>query len=443
MVHLIVQISKYLMILLFLIYTYLCFHIFRFSDRPKKQKRIYEKQRVYMLLIHFDGFLVLYVTTLDLKIAAFYVAQLILFEGIYLIYHLFYKKASELVLNNMIMLLSIGMIILTRISLAKAIRQFIFLTAGSVLALLIPVILQKMSVFRRLTWVYAGIGILALLAVCVMGSYSYGAKLSISFGGISIQPSEFVKILFVFFTACMFYRDTEFKTIIETTVMAAAYVLVLVLSKDLGSALIFFLTYLTMLFVATGSYLYLFSGLLCGSGASVVAYWLFAHVRTRVAAWKNPWADIDNRGYQITQSLFAIGTGGWFGMGLYQGMPYKIPVVEKDFVFAAISEELGGIFALCMLLICLGCFLQFVLLAARMQALFYKLIAFGLAMVYAVQVFLTVGGVTKFIPSTGVTLPLVSYGGSSVLSTFIIFGVIQGLYILKQNDEEDYEKDID
>ena len=117
--------------------------------------------------------------------------------------------------------------------------------------------------------------------------------------------------------------------------------------------------------------------------------------------------------------------------------------MEKDFVFAAISEELGGIFALCMLLICLGCFLQFVLLAARMQALFYKLIAFGLAMVYAVQVFLTVGGVTKFIPSTGVTLPLVSYGGSSVLSTFIIFGVIQGLYILKQNDEEDYEKDID
>lgn len=130
-------------------------------------------------------------------------------------------------------------------------------------------------------------------------------------------------------------------------------------------------------------------------------------------------------------------------MGLYQGMPYKIPVVEKDFVFAAISEELGGIFALCVLLICLGCFLQFVLLAARMQALFYKLIAFGLAMVYAVQVFLTVGGVTKFIPSTGVTLPLVSYGGSSVLSTFIIFGVIQGLYILKRNDEEDYEEEFD
>ena len=120
---------------------------------------------------------------------------------------------------------------------------------------------------------------------------------------------------------------------------------------------------------------------------------------------------------------------------------WAFPVVEKDFVFAAISEELGGIFAICVLLICLGCFLQFMMVAARMQALFYKLIAFGLGMEYLVQVFLTVGGVIKFIPSTGVTLPLVSYGGSSVLGTFIVFGVVQGLYILKKNDEEDYEEE--
>ncbi len=170
----------------------------------------------------------------------------------------------------------------------------------------------------------------------------------------------------------------------------------------------------------------------------MLAYRLFAHVRVRVEAWRNPWADIDNRGYQITQSLFAIGTGGWFGMGLYQGMPYKIPVVEKDFIFAAVSEELGAIFALCVLLICLGCFLQFMMIAASMQALFYKLIAFGLGVEYFIQVFLTVGGVIKFIPSTGVTLPFVSYGGSSILATFILFGVIQGLYILKKNDEENY-----
>ncbi len=276
--------------------------------------------------------------------------------------------------------------------------------------------------------------------VWIVGNNSYGAQLSVTLGGFSFQPSEFVKISFVFFVAAVFYHSTDLVSVGVATAVAAAHVLVLVLSKDLGSALLFFVTYLTMLFVATSNWLYLLAGAASGCGASVLAYQLFSHVRTRVAAWKNPWADIDNRGYQVAQSLFAIGTGGWFGMGLYQGMPYKIPVVEKDFVFAAISEELGGIFAICVLLICVGCFLQFMLVATRMQAIFYKLIAFGLGMEYLVQVFLTVGGVIKFIPSTGVTLPLVSYGGSSILSTFLVFGVIQGLYILKKNDEEDYEE---
>ena len=126
-------------------------------------------------------------------------------------------------------------------------------------------------------------------------------------------------------------------------------------------------------------------------------------------------------------------------MGLYQGMPYKIPVVEKDFVFAAVSEELGGIFAICILLICLGCFLQFMMIAGRMQALFYKLIAFGLGTTYIVQVFLTIGGATKFIPMTGVTLPLVSYGGSSVMCTILMLAIIQGLYILREDEDEQIE----
>ena len=142
-----------------------------------------------------------------------------------------------------------------------------------------------------------------------------------------------------------------------------------------------------------------------------------------------------NEGYQIVQSLFAIGTGGWFGMGLYQGMPDKIPVVEQDFVFAAISEELGGVFALCLLLVCVSCYLMFLNIAMQIKDQFYKLIALGLGTVYGFQVFLTIGGVTKFIPSTGVTLPLVSYGGSSLLSTTIIFAIIQGLYILRQDEE--------
>ena len=123
-------------------------------------------------------------------------------------------------------------------------------------------------------------------------------------------------------------------------------------------------------------------------------------------------------------------------MGLYQGMPKKIPVVDKDFVFAAISEEMGALFAICVLLICLGCFLQFIMIACEMEAAFYRLLAFGLGMMYATQVFLAVGGTLKFIPSTGVTLPFVSYGGSSVVSTWLMFGVIQGLYVLKRQDAE-------
>ena len=213
----------------------------------------------------------------------------------------------------------------------------------------------------------------------------------------------------------------------QFVIVAALHVLVLVLSKDLGSALIFFVAYMTMLFVATSSYLWFGAGIAGGSLAAVAAYYLFPHVRRRVEAWADPWSDIANKGYQVAQALFAIGTGGWFGMGLYRGMPEKIPVVDKDFVFAAISEEMGALYALCVLFLCLGCYMQFML------------IAFGLGSVYITQVFLTIGGVTKFIPSTGVTLPLVSYGGSSIVSTFIIFQVIQGLYVLKRGEEEEEE----
>lgn len=307
------------------------------------------------------------------------------------------------------------------------------------LAWAIPYIMERVWQLYKLQWLYAGVGILVLFTVYAAGNESFGAQLSLTIGGISIQPSEFVKLTFVFFTASMFYQSTDFRAVAAATAVAAVHVLIMVLSKDLGGALIFFTTYLLMLFVATSNWFYLGLGTLLGTGAAVGAYQMFAHVRRRVLAWSNPWADIDNKGYQITQSLFAIGTGGWFGMGLCQGMPGKIPVVEKDFIFAAVSEEMGGIFAICVLLICLGCFIQFMMIAASMQAVFYKLIAFGLGIEYISQVFLTVGGVTKFIPSTGVTLPFVSYGGSSILSTFILFGIIQGLYILKRNDEEELD----
>lgn len=439
MVNVIIEVSKYLLILLIAVYTYLNFSYFRFHDE-RRQNRTCGRQNAAMFLMHFVAYVILFLKSEDERVVLFYLAQLIFFAAYIGLYRLFYRNMSRILVNNMCMLLCVGFIILTRLSFDKAVRQFLIVAVSALVTWIIPFIMDRVWQLAKIPWVYGGLGLMLLILVWLVGNNSFGAQLSVNIAGIAFQPSEFVKISFVFFVATMFYRSAGLKTVILTTAMAAAHVLVLVLSKDLGSALIFFVTYLTMLFVATTNWMYLFTGLLSGCGASVLAYALFSHVRTRVAAWRNPWSDIDNRGYQITQSLFAIGTGGWFGMGLYQGMPYKIPVVEKDFAFAAISEELGGVFAICVLLICLGCFLQFMMIASRMQAVFYKLIAFGLGMVYVVQVFLTVGGVIKFIPSTGVTLPLVSYGGSSILSTFILFGVIQGLYILKKNDEEEYEE---
>jgi len=443
MINIIIEVSKYLMILLIAVYTYLNFSYFRLPTGKREdwqQDRVCGRQNAAMFALHFLAYVILYLKTGDERMVLFYLAQLVFFVGYTWLYRLFYKNVSRLLVNNMCLLICVGLIMLTRLNFDKAIRQFMIVAVSALITWIIPFIIDRTWQLSRIPWVYGIIGLLLLVVVLLIGNNSFGAQLSINIVGFSFQPSEFVKISFVFFVATMFYQSTDFKTVCVTTAAAAVHVLILVLSKDLGSALVFFLAYLTMLFVATTNWLYLLCGLASGGLASILSYFLFGHVRTRVLAWQNPWADIDNRGYQITQSLFAIGTGGWFGMGLYQGMPYKIPVVEKDFMFAAISEELGGIFAICVLLICLGCFLQFMMIAAKMQAIFYKLIAFGLGMVYVVQVFLTVGGTIKFIPSTGITLPLVSYGGSSVLSTFILFGIIQGLYILKKNDEENYEE---
>ncbi|WP_349947975.1 FtsW/RodA/SpoVE family cell cycle protein [Lacrimispora sp. BS-2] len=436
MINLIIDVSRYLMILLITLYTYLNFRFFSLPDEIRKRK-ICGHQNFAMFLIHFLAYVIIWLETEDEKMLVFYVAQVIFFFCYLFLYRLIYRNVSRLLVNNMCMLLTIGFIMLTRLSFDRAIKQFVIVAAAALVTFVIPFVIDRVWQLSRIPWIYGIGGLLLLGIVCIAGTSSYGAQLSIGFGGYSFQPTEFVKISYVFFIATMFYRSTSLKTILIVTVAAALHVLILVASRDLGSALIFFVTYIFMLFVATGKWLYLLAGAGGGTLAAMLAYELFGHVRTRVSAWLNPWSDIAGKGYQITQSLFAIGTGGLFGMGLYRGMPGRIPVVEKDFIFSAISEELGGIFALCVLLICLGCFLQFMMIASRMQAVFYKLIAFGLGTIYIIQVFLTVGGVTKFIPSTGVTLPLVSYGGSSILSTFIIFGIIQGLYILKRNEEEE------
>src|SRR5699024_7250090 len=257
----------------------------------------------------------------------------------------------------------------------------------------------------------------------------------------NIQPSEFVKILFVFYVAASLNKSREFKNVVITTAVAASHVLILVLSTDLGAALIFFVVYLVMLYVATRQPLYAIAGLLAGAGAAVIGYHLFAHIQVRVEAWQDPIGTYGSSGYHVAQSLFAIGSGSWFGTGLFQGQPDMIPVAETDFIFSAIVEEMGVIYGLCLILICVSCYVMFLNIAMELRNRFYKLVALGLGTCYIFQVFLQVGGVTKFIPSTGMTLPFVSYGGSSMLSTMIMFGIIQGLYILREDEEKKLERE--
>ena len=388
-----------------------------------------------IFFIDFTAFLVIYLKSMDFRVILFYIEMMIFFAAIQILYRIIYQNASLLLLNNMCMLLSVGFIMLCRLSLPSATKQLLIVAAGSAVSLVIPVMIRKMKFLKDLTWAYAGIGIVLLAAVLVLASTSYGAKLSL----MGIQPSEVIKITFVFFMASLLCTKVDFRKVVLATIVAVIHVGILVLSRDLGSAVIFFVTYLVLIYVATRNPSYLFLGLGGGCVGSVIAYHLFGHVRQRVSAWKDPMAVYQNEGYQIVQSLFAIGTGGWFGMGLCQGSPEKIPVVKNDFIFSAICEELGGIFAICLILVCTSFFLMIVTIALKIRNPFYKLIALGLGTEYAFQVFLTIGGATKFIPMTGVTLPLVSYGGSSVMCTILMLAIIQGLYILREDEDEQIE----
>lgn len=439
MANIIIECAKYLMVILIVIYTFTCFSVFGYDDVEKKS-RVLVQQSLLVFIIHFVAFAGMFFKTIDVKLLLLYGAQALLLGGIIFAYSKIYPRVSRLVVNNMCMLLTIGFIMLSRLSYEKSVKQCVISAGAFVVSLLVPIFVCKVKHLSKLTLLYGIIGIGALLAVFILGRVSYGAKLGITIAGISLQPSELVKILFVFFVAASLKKCLHFRRVLFTTAVAAFHVLILVISKDLGAALIIFVVYLVMLYVATKNPLYSLAGLVGGSGAAVVAYQLFSHVRVRVQVWKDPFAVYETGGYQVAQSLFAIGTGGWFGAGLFQGEADMIPVADEDFIFSAIAEELGLVFALCLILICLSCYVMFLNIAMQLKNQFYKLVALGLGTCYIFQTFLTIGGVTKFIPSTGVTLPLVSYGGSSVLSTLIMFAIIQGLYLLRENEEADIER---
>ncbi len=440
MVNMITELSKYAIVLFLALYTLIGFHMVR---KQEEEKRAALWQQNFLLFaMYLTGNLILYLNTWNDKILYFCAAQTVLFVSFLVFQHVIYPKSDRLLNHNMLLLLSVGFLMLSRLSFDKAARQFKLAVLAAGMTFLIPWIIRKSAGrLRGLYWWYGSAGFGFLILVLIAGKLSFGAKLAITIHGISFQPSEFVKILFVFFVAGMLYETQDLRRVTIATCAAAAHVLVLVLSRDLGGALIFFVTYLVMLYIATRQPLYFLAGLLSGSMAAYLAWKLFSHVQTRVLAWGDPFSVIEKEGYQITQSLFAIGTGSWFGLGLGKGMPYKIPVVEEDFIFAAIAEEFGILFAVFLLFVYLCSFYMILNIAMCLKDIYYKLVAAGLGTLVIFQAFLSIGGVIKFIPSTGVTLPFISYGGSSLVSMFAIWAIIQGMYLKRSDEVAENEKE--
>lgn len=432
MIDAIIVSIKYAIIFLMAIYTYESFRAIKNIKNEKdivKQKKFCFKQSFLFFIIHGLMYTSIYLHTFQDKIIIFYGAQLIYFLLLIEISKLYCKYHNRQLLNVMSMMLMIGFVMLTRLSIDKAYRQFLFCVIATIMASAISYIMKKIKNLREYHYIFAIIGIGALCVVYAIGRVTYGAKLSIDLGFVSIQPSEFVKITYIMFLSGLLHKVQNWKTILLSGILAGIHIVVLVLSSDLGTALIFSVAYIFILYMSTGKLYYLFGGLSLGSAAAYLGYKLFYHVQVRVAAWLNPWPIIDDKGYQITQSLFAIGTGGLFGLGLFEGIPNSIPVVDQDFIFSAISEELGVFFAICLIMLSLNVFLIFINTALKCQDIYYRLLCAGLAVIYGFQVFLTIGGAIKMIPSTGVTYPLISYGGSSLVSTIFMFFIIQGVKI--------------
>ena len=443
MLNLIVSASRYLFIVLMACYIFLNFFYY-FKKTNKGRRRVVHYQAAIIFIYLLLSSIILNFFKLDLSALFLCIFAFVFFLAYLIIYPRIYPSANQQMITNAVFLLAIGLMLIARMNVAKAWNQMILIVISAIVSFLVPYILSngKKYLYKG-TWIYGIIGIIALLAVLAGGKEEYGATLGISIGPISIQPSELVKITLVFFVAGMFQVSHSLKRIVVTTMVAALHVLILVASKDLGAALIYTIAYIFMLYIATEKFYWVLAGFAATAVASVGAYFVFHHVRSRVSIWLNPWADMRGDGWQIIQSLFGIGTGGWYGMGYTNGMPTLTPIANKDFIFSALCEEMGIIFGIGTLLVSLGLLLQFFWISTWMKQTFLKIMAFGIAAVYGIQVLINVAGVIKLVPLTGITYPLLSYGGSSLLSIFFMLGIMEGLSILKIREDEENEREKD
>ncbi len=319
---------------------------------------------------------------------------------------------------------------------SRGFQQAVYYGAG-IVAMLVCIMLVRYVRHWKILIKIIMVGAAALLVLpLAIGTEQNGATNWINIGGTSLQPSEMVKLALLLILS---YYMSERK-LVPWFLFALFSLGVLMLQKDLGTALIYYATTLFLFYSSTGNLPLTALGVVGGGGAAVAGYVMFAHVKKRVAIWRNPWIYYETSGYQIVQMLMAIASGGLFGVGLGLGAPRVIPVYFTDCIFAVICEQFGIIFGILVLVMYVILILRGASIATSARHSFHGLLAMGCTVMLGIQTFVIIGGVLKLIPLTGVTMPFVSYGGTSLVSCMGIIGLLQGVASINQDDiEYDYE----
>lgn len=352
--------------------------------------------------------------------------------------------ADRALLMLVMLISSIGMVTLVDITKPVTARsQALFFIVAVAAMLIAIVIIRRMTRWEKWSWAAMAVSLVLMLLPMapVIGGWTNGARNWVTFKklglNIGFQPSEFVKILLLVVLSSALAQKRGMKRMIPALGFAVCMCLILLaVQRDLGTLLIYFFLTIGLFYIATSNLMLTGLGLAGGCIGAVGAYYLFDHVRTRVAIWQNPWSDPQKTGYQIVQALVAIGSGGMFGQGLGLGTPRMIPYYHTDFIFAAICEEFGILFGVGLLVLYCFVFMRGIKIALEATTAYHSLMAFGATLMLAVQTFVIVGGVTKMIPLTGVTLPFVSAGGSSLMSCMMLVGILLGISSLNRQERE-------
>ncbi len=352
------------------------------------------------------------------------------------------RGADSTLLPLTVLLHGLGYVMITRLDSELAGLQSIWSLVAIAAFVATLLFVQRAGDLARYKWTlfFVGVGLLILPMVPGLGVNVNGARIWVNLGPVNFQPGEFAKLaLAVFFAAYLAerrelisastwkvgpFRLPELQYVAPILVAWGFAVMVMVGERDLGSSLLFFTLFVVMMWVATERASYLVLGFVLFGLAAFVSSRLFDHVQTRVDIWLDPWADEYGKGFQIVQALYGLADGGLVGTGLGRGSPDKVPEAQNDFIFAAIGEELGMIGATAVLmayLLLIGAGLR---IALRTDRTFEKLLAVGLTTIVGMQAFIIIGGVIKVVPLTGITLPFVSYGGSSLLSNYILLALL-------------------